>query len=69
MATLHVIYDEKDKIPPMSPDLCREEGCSYALLSLPTFYSKDEMEEAIRDLALSLLRHHYGHSKDARRRR
>ncbi len=62
MATLHVIYDPNDKIT-HNPKFNSEMKINVAMISLPSFYSQHEMEEAAKDLALMLLRHHYGHLK------
>ncbi len=58
MASIHIIYDENDnvQIPPKT-------GLSYARLTLPEYYSNHEIEEVAKDLALMLLRHHFGHPK------
>ena len=58
MATLHVIYDERDRLQvPSLP------GLSSAKITLPEFYTEHEIEDAAKDLALMLLRHHYGYPK------
>jgi hypothetical protein len=63
MALFQILYDEKDELPVPQ----QREGLSFAVMALPTFYTEEELEDAITDLARKILRHHYGLSKRLRR--